>query len=96
MPCPAGVNIPLCFEKYNDKYMFGTMGARVMYEVQLGGVMGKSSRASQCIGCGKCEMHCPQHIEIRKELKKVSVEFDNFFGKVLNFAARNVLSRRRK
>jgi len=25
--------------------------------------------ASQCVGCGKCEMHCPQHIQIREMLK---------------------------
>ena len=25
---------------------------------------------SQCVGCGKCEAHCPQHIKIRDELKK--------------------------
>ena len=24
--------------------------------------------AGNCVGCGKCERHCPQGIEIRKEL----------------------------
>ena len=26
--------------------------------------------ASQCVGCGKCEQHCPQHINIREKLKE--------------------------
>ena len=26
--------------------------------------------ASQCVACGKCEAHCPQHINIIEELKK--------------------------
>lgn len=29
-----------------------------------------------CTGCGKCEQHCPQYIEIRKELKNASKELE--------------------
>ena len=33
-------------------------------------------KAKDCIGCGKCEHICPQHLHIRDLLKKVSKEFD--------------------
>ena len=26
--------------------------------------------ATQCVGCGKCEKHCPQEIPIREKLKE--------------------------
>jgi predicted aldo/keto reductase-like oxidoreductase len=34
------------------------------------------SGACNCIGCGKCEQHCPQGIAIRQELKKASKELE--------------------
>lgn len=36
MPCPAGVNIPLCFEEYNNLYLAGNPDAeRFMYAAGL-------------------------------------------------------------
>lgn len=94
MPCPAGVNIPMCFEKYNSKSYFGGIEAKVMYLVQAGGVMGdKPTLASQCINCGKCEKHCPQHIEIRKELKNVTKDLEGIFDKPLLWAAKRVMKK---
>jgi hypothetical protein len=96
MPCPSGVNIPECFSKYNDIYMFNKMSARLMYTLILGGNGGKPAKASQCTNCGKCEKNCPQHIQIRKELKNVSSEFDDFFGKIFNWVVKKVIRQGKK
>jgi len=37
---------------------------------------GDSAAASNCIGCGKCEAHCPQGIAIRQELKQAVRELE--------------------
>lgn len=68
LPCPAGVNIPQCFSSYNNYYMFGENAA---YRASLA----KQQNASQCVDCGQCEEHCPQGIEIRRELKNVTAVF---------------------
>ena len=40
MPCPGGVNIPFCFEAYNNLYMFDNADeAKFMYAARLGGVL---------------------------------------------------------
>jgi len=75
MPCPFGVDIPQTFTDYNNKYFFGGTMAKVSYIGRCVGIMGAAnSGADQCTQCGKCEMHCPQNIAIRDELKNAHKE----------------------
>ena len=74
-PCPAGVDIPGVFAAYNRKYQDGTFRALKDY-FMCTTLRTNATAASGCIGCGKCEQHCPQHIEIRKELKQVRKELE--------------------
>ncbi len=68
MPCPRNVDIPGTFASYNRRYSEGK-GAAFMEHFMCTALRGTSAAAANCIECGKCEQHCPQHIEIRKELK---------------------------
>ncbi|MBQ6622251.1 MAG: aldo/keto reductase [Mogibacterium sp.] len=71
MPCPQRVDIPGTFSAYNRRYSDGWFTAEKEYMMCT--VFRKDSTgASNCIGCGACEKSCPQHIEIRKELKKAA------------------------
>ncbi|MGI6265036.1 MAG: aldo/keto reductase [Acutalibacteraceae bacterium] len=71
MPCPRGVDIPGAFSAYNRRYSESRFWAMKDY-FMCTALRRESTAASQCIGCGKCERHCPQHIPIRKQLKQVS------------------------
>lgn len=70
--CPQNIDIPSLFSCLNDKKVWNDWNPDVYYEIhtQNGG------KAKDCIGCGKCEISCPQHLEIRKLLALVSKEFD--------------------
>ncbi|AKB27072.1 Aldo/keto reductase [Methanosarcina siciliae T4/M] len=79
MPCPAGVNIPLCFELYNNLYLSGNADeTKFLYAAQLSGAIsvGETGFASQCVQCGQCLEKCPQHIEIPKMLESVVEELE--------------------
>ncbi|MBQ1311794.1 MAG: 4Fe-4S dicluster domain-containing protein, partial [Blautia sp.] len=68
MPCPKGVDIPGAFRCYNEMFTEKKGMGRREY-AQVVGLRKEPAFPSQCIGCGKCENHCPQHISIRQELK---------------------------
>lgn len=81
MPCPKGVDIPGAFHSYNMIYSENKKSATRDYMMNT--LMRKTpSSASLCFECGKCEPHCPQHIEIRKELKNAKRELETPLYKV--------------
>lgn len=72
LPCPAGVDIPLCFSLYNNSYLFDKNQAKHQYTIFTGGLSGgKPSYASLCRNCGKCLKACPQHLAIPQHLQQV-------------------------
>ncbi len=69
MPCPKGIDIPALFRSYNMTTIESKSAARFEY-AQTVGLRKEPAFASQCIGCGKCEQHCPQNIPIREKIKE--------------------------
>lgn len=90
MPCPQGVDIPACFETYNNLFMFGGKDRlMMMYAAKLGGILRGADRnfASQCVQCGQCLNLCPQNLPISGMLEKVAEEFEGpGLGERMEFA----------
>ena len=94
MPCPKNVNIPAIFRCYNLMYSENKSSGRREY-YQTVALNGDPSFASQCIQCGKCEQHCPQHIPIREKLKEADKALRPFpIGLGLNIARRFMLKKK--
>lgn len=71
--CVKKISIPDLFSCMNTKKMYNDWNADYYYNEVYTKHGGK---ASDCIGCGKCEKACPQHLEIRRLLKDVVKEFE--------------------
>lgn len=85
MPCPKGVDIPGTFRCYNAMYSEGRASGRRDY-LQCTVMRKDPSSASQCIACGRCAAHCPQSIDIPKELKAASKELETPYYKAARWA----------
>ena len=93
MPCPQGVDIPGTFHYYNLMYIEGKKtGVRMEYARNVG-LQKDAGFASKCIGCGKCEQHCPQSIAIRERLKEADKDLRPLPYRIGIGLARKVLSR---
>lgn len=88
MPCPQGVDIPMCFSFYNDTAGTRAFQARINYIMRAA-----KHEASLCTQCGKCEKHCPQHIAIRQCLNDVRYHMERFPYKLLRLIVTKFLKR---
>ena len=97
MPCPAGVNIPSCFECYNSKHAFKDRGAKMMYLFQNGGLVTDNvTMASVCVQCEQCLEKCPQHLPIPDLLKEVEADMEGFMTKPVIWLGKKVMKVRKK
>ena len=81
MPCPYGIDIPAILLHYNKCVNEGNVPkssgdenyreARRAYLVGYDRSVPKLRQASHCIGCEQCNSHCPQSIDIPKELHRI-------------------------
>jgi predicted aldo/keto reductase-like oxidoreductase len=92
MPCPQGVDIPGAFRCYNLTATEGR-GAGLKEYLQTVSLRREPPFPSQCIGCGKCERHCPQHLPIIEELKKADRTLRPWYIRAAAFTARKWLFR---
>ena len=70
--CPMEIKIPNLFSTYNSKVLFDMVNPWATFE----NITKDGGKPSDCIECGMCEAVCPQHLEIRDLLKKVSEKFE--------------------
>jgi predicted aldo/keto reductase-like oxidoreductase len=70
--CPKGILIPNLFGCLNWKKTWQDDFSEYYYGVHTQ----NAGKASDCIGCGRCERTCPQHLPIRALLQTVAAEFE--------------------
>lgn len=69
--CPANISIPNLFACYNSSKIHKDFNSRYYYLLHTQ----TAGKPADCVGCGKCEDICPQHLPIRKLLQDVAANF---------------------
>ena len=82
MPCPYGIDIPAVLTHYNKCIAEGNLSrdrndpdyarARRAFLIGYDRSVPKLRQADHCIGCGHCVRHCPQRIDIPKEMMRIN------------------------
>lgn len=76
--CPKGIAIPDNFALYNELHR--NPGDAWKIQPAYDELVLRHGRASECIGCGRCERHCPQHLAIADGMRRVAAHFDHREG----------------
>ena len=81
MPCPYGIDIPTIFKHYNscvnDGYIAQSTDQKdfkklkKIYLTTYDKAIETVRQADHCISCNQCSPHCPQHIRIPQELRRI-------------------------
>ena len=81
MPCPYGIDIPGIFKHYNDAVNEGNIAQsaeqkefrklKKAYLTSYDKAIESVRQADHCISCNQCSPHCPQHIRIPRELRRI-------------------------
>lgn len=82
MPCPYGIDIPAILLHYNKCLNEGNVidntqdekyrEARRAYLIGYDRSVPKLRQADHCTGCYQCSMHCPQRIDIPKQMQRIN------------------------
>ncbi|MBQ9975476.1 MAG: aldo/keto reductase [Clostridia bacterium] len=87
VPCPKNVDIPGIFSAYNRRFSEGWFASMKDY-FMCTALRKDSTSASNCIGCGKCKKHCPQGIDIPREMKEVEKKMEGVIFKTARSLAK--------
>ncbi len=81
MPCPYGLDIPAILTHYNKCVNEGNVPestqsenyrkARQAFLVGYDRSVPKLRQADHCVGCRKCVSHCPQNINIPRQMRRI-------------------------
>lgn len=84
MPCPYGLDIPGLMKFRND-YLAKDLGlsAKEVLAAYAKALPEPLRRAEHCTGCGICAPHCPQQIDIPKEIAAIDRVIDSLKDEVV-------------
>ena len=83
MPCPYGLDIPALLT-FRNAYLVEDRGLKPkdVLKAYAKAVPEELRRAEHCTGCGKCVSHCPQMIDIPREIAALDSVIDVLKGEV--------------